>query len=146
MLQMSDTVSIMPLQREHLPQVQRLINTHLSAMVPGWALSAAFIARRLQRNPAQDTLDPWVRACTALCAIARQRVVAAAHLLRYGDGPEVGPRRRARLVPGVAGRPAAPPPPPPPPPPAPVTAGNGQRSSAAGAPPDGRFHYVRRDQ
>lgn len=27
---------------------------------------------------------------TTLCGILRQRVVAAAHLLRYGAGPEVG--------------------------------------------------------
>ncbi len=89
MNQNSPIVFIEPLQQAHLPQLQELINMHLSTMVPCWALPEAFIASRLHRNPGQYILDPWVWERTTFCALVRQRVVAAAHLLRYGTGPEV---------------------------------------------------------
>ena len=82
-------VFIEPLRDTHLEQVQVLINMHLSTMVPGWFLPEAFISSRLHRNPWQHTLDPWVRERATLCALQKQRVAAAAHLLRYGNGPEV---------------------------------------------------------
>jgi GNAT superfamily N-acetyltransferase len=78
-------------QLAHLPQVQALANAHMGALVPGWALPETFIASRLQRDPGEYVVDPWVIARTTLCAIERQRVVAVAHLLRYGSGVEVGP-------------------------------------------------------
>jgi GNAT superfamily N-acetyltransferase len=84
-------VVIEPFQEAHLFRVQLLINMHLSTMAPGWGLPEAFIARCLHRNPYQETTDPWVRERMTLCALQKQRVVAAAHLLRYGNGPEVNP-------------------------------------------------------
>jgi ribosomal protein S18 acetylase RimI-like enzyme len=83
-------MQIEPLRNEHLIQLQALINAHLSAVVPGWALPAAFIADRLHHDPRQYVLDPWVTERTTLCALDRQRVVAAAHVLRYGTTAEVG--------------------------------------------------------
>ncbi len=78
----------------HLPQLQALVNAHLSTLAPGWALPEQFIASRLRRDPGESVVDPWVIARVTLCAIERQRVVAAAHLLRYGSGAEVnGPYR-----------------------------------------------------
>jgi GNAT superfamily N-acetyltransferase len=78
----------------HLPQVQRLVNAHLSTLAPGWALPEHVIVSRLQRDPGEFIVDPWVIARATLCALERQRVVAAAHLLRYGSGVEVnGPYR-----------------------------------------------------
>jgi GNAT superfamily N-acetyltransferase len=82
-------IHIEPFQPLHLPQVQALVNAHLSAMVPGWALPEAYIASKLQRDPGEYVVDPWIIGRTTLCAIQRQRVVGAAHLLRYGSGPEV---------------------------------------------------------
>jgi GNAT superfamily N-acetyltransferase len=82
-------VLIEPVRDTHLEQVQALINVHLSTMVPGWVLPVTFISIRLDRNPGQYIIDPWVRERVALCALQKQRVVAAAHLLRYGNGPEV---------------------------------------------------------
>jgi GNAT superfamily N-acetyltransferase len=81
-------------QPAHLPQIQALVNAHMSALVAGWALPEAFIASRLQRDPGEYVVDPWVAARMTLCAIERQRVVAVAHLLRYGGGVEVGPAYR----------------------------------------------------
>jgi GNAT superfamily N-acetyltransferase len=89
MVQNRSMVFIETLRDMHLEQVQTLINMHLSTMVPGWALPEPFIASRLLRNPWQYILDPWVRERVTLCALQGQRVVAAAHLLHYGNGPEV---------------------------------------------------------
>ncbi len=91
MVQDGSTVSIEPLQETHLFRVQLLINMHLSTVAPGWGLPETVIAKCLSRNPYQETTDPWVRERVTLCALQKQRVVAAAHLLRYGDGPEVNP-------------------------------------------------------
>ncbi len=91
MTQTRSAIFIEPLRDTHLFQVQLLINRHLSAIVPGWALPEAFIASNLQRNPRENIIDPWVRERITLCACQRQYVVAAAHLLRYGNGPEVNP-------------------------------------------------------
>ena len=82
---------VAPLDPTHLPQVRDLINAHLGLLVPGWALTETFIASHLQRNPGEAITDPWVRGRTTLCALQGPRLVAAAHLLRYGSGPEVGP-------------------------------------------------------
>jgi GNAT superfamily N-acetyltransferase len=81
--------SIEQFQLNHLPQVQALVNAHMSALVPGWALPEAFIASHLQRDPGEYVVDPWVMTRVTLCAIERQRVIAVAHLLRYGSGMEV---------------------------------------------------------
>jgi hypothetical protein len=72
-------------QLAHLPHVRALVNAHLSSLAPGWALAEQFIASRLQRDPGEFIIDPWVTARVTLCAIERQRVIAAAHLLRYGS-------------------------------------------------------------
>lgn len=76
---------------EHLPHVTTLVNTHLGAIVPGWAVPQPWLADCLRRNPGEYVVDPWVIARSTMVAIERQRVVAAAHLLRYGSGPEVNP-------------------------------------------------------
>lgn len=77
-------------QPSHLPQLRELMNQHLSAVVPGWALPEAEISRYLTRNPDQYVIDPWVVERQTLCVLERERVVAAAHLLRYGEGGEIG--------------------------------------------------------
>jgi GNAT superfamily N-acetyltransferase len=82
-------ITIESLQLQHLPQVQALVNVHLSALMPGWSVTEAFIAGQIRRNPGQYITDPWVIERATLCAVERQRVVAAAHLLRYGTDPEV---------------------------------------------------------
>lgn len=45
-------IHVEPFQPLRLPQVRALINAHLSAMVPGWALPEAYIAGKLERDPA----------------------------------------------------------------------------------------------
>ena len=78
------------LEPEHLPQLLELVNLHVAAVVPGWALSEAFLAQHLGRDFTQPITDPWVRERKTLCAFDAGRLLAAAHLLRYGGGPDVG--------------------------------------------------------
>lgn len=81
--------SILPFHPSHCFQVRELVNAHLGAVIPGWALPDAAILDRLSSDPGEYIVDPWVTERVTLCALDRQRVVAIAHILRFGDGPEV---------------------------------------------------------
>jgi hypothetical protein len=83
------TVRVQPFERAHLPQLLGLVNLHLAAVVPGWAITEKFLAETLERNHTEYITDPWVEERVTLCAVKGHRVLAAAHLLRYGTGPEV---------------------------------------------------------
>jgi hypothetical protein len=91
---MSSTTEVVPLAPDHLDQLTELLNAHLDAVVPGFALPAAYLAERLTRDPGEAVVDPWVVRRRTLVAVERYRVVAAAHLLRYGATPDVGPAFR----------------------------------------------------
>ena len=82
---------ILELQPIHLEQVQYLVNGHLRAVVPGWALPLEYIAFCLKRNPSEYVTDPWVWERKSLVALKEGRVCGAAHLLKYGaDSPASG--------------------------------------------------------
>ncbi len=99
-------MQIQPFDGTLLPSLQQLVNLHLTAALPGWALSETAIARHLVRDDHQPLTDPWVDERATLCATARERVLAAAHLLRYGDRPEVGDfYRGVGTIAWVVGRP-----------------------------------------
>ncbi|MEO8612742.1 MAG: GNAT family N-acetyltransferase [Chloroflexota bacterium] len=74
----------------YLPNLQTLINRHLEAVIPGWALPAQAILQHLSRNHHEPIIDPWVIERKTLCAVENGRLLAAAHLLRYGDSENVG--------------------------------------------------------
>ncbi len=76
-------------EHAYLPWLLDLVNVHLSVAVPGWALTGEFLAEHLERNHDEYLTDPWVVERETICAVEGYRVLAAAHLLRYGDGPEV---------------------------------------------------------
>lgn len=84
-------MSVQPFDSRALPQLQALINLHLGAVVPGWALPVEAIAHSLVRDDSEPTTDPWVAERATLCVMRGYTVLAAAHLLRYGAGPEVNP-------------------------------------------------------
>src|SRR5690349_5016980 len=87
-------VSVVPFDPNdpvQLSSLRELINAHLGLLVPGWALTEPFIAEHLHHNPGQAITDPWVQDRVTLCALHGSRLVAAAHLLHYGSGAEVGP-------------------------------------------------------
>lgn len=81
---------VVSFEHDHLPQLLELVNLHLSAVVPGWALTADFLFEHLKRDHTEPITDPWAVGRTTLCVVDKGRVISAAHLLRYGDGEEVG--------------------------------------------------------
>lgn len=70
-------------------QVTSLVNAHIAAVVPAVAVSVSGLMSQLEREPGEFIVDPWVTERVTLVAEQRQRVVAAAHLLRYADDARV---------------------------------------------------------
>ncbi|HEY3612775.1 MAG TPA: GNAT family N-acetyltransferase [Gaiellales bacterium] len=83
-------VLIRPFQRRDREQVTELVNAHVGVALPGVSLSVNAVMSQLEREPGEIIVDPWVEERTTLVAVERERVVAAAHLLRYADHGRVG--------------------------------------------------------
>jgi GNAT superfamily N-acetyltransferase len=83
-------ILIRPFQRHDRDQVTELVNTHIGAVLPGVSISVNAVMSQLEREPGEIIVDPWVRERATLVAIERDRVVAAAHLLRYAGDERVG--------------------------------------------------------
>jgi hypothetical protein len=64
-------------------QLAKLVNAHAQAVVPGIGVSVAALLSSLEREPGEYIVDPWVRERVTLVAEQNDRVMAAAHLLRY---------------------------------------------------------------
>ena len=82
---------IRPFNRADRDQLTELVNAHIAAVVPGWGVSTAALLARLEREPNQYVVDPWVIERLTLVAYKRDRLVAAAHLKRYGTDERVMP-------------------------------------------------------
>lgn len=87
-------IEVVPYQPDHLSHVCSLVNTHVSAVVPGWALPAEVIVQGMQRNPGEYIIDPWVAERKTLCVLDNGHVIGVAHLLRYGTEEPVGEHYR----------------------------------------------------
>jgi hypothetical protein len=74
----------------HLRGLQKLINVHLAAAAPGWALPEDYIADRLCHNPDEYIVDPWVIERKTFVAFEDGSIQGAVHLLRYGTEEPVG--------------------------------------------------------
>jgi GNAT superfamily N-acetyltransferase len=83
-------VRVRPFRRADREQLTALVNAHVQAVMPGVSVSVNTVLSQLERDPGEFIVDPWVAERTILVAEQRGRVVAAAHLLRYGAGDEVG--------------------------------------------------------
>jgi GNAT superfamily N-acetyltransferase len=88
------SVQVRPFRRADREQLTALVNAHIQAVMPGVAVSVNTVLSQLERDPGEFIVDPWVAERATLVAEQRGRVVAAAHLLRYGSGEEVGPAYR----------------------------------------------------
>jgi GNAT superfamily N-acetyltransferase len=84
------SVHVRPFRRDDRDQLTALVNAHMQAVVPGVSLSVNAVLSQLEREPGEFIVDPWVIERATLVAEQRGRVAAAAHVLRYGDGTEVG--------------------------------------------------------
>lgn len=83
------TVQVRHFRRSDRDQVTALVNAHVAAVVPGMSVSVQGLLSSLERQPGEFIVDPWVDERVTLVAEQRERVVAAAHLLRYGRGQQV---------------------------------------------------------
>jgi ribosomal protein S18 acetylase RimI-like enzyme len=83
-------VQVRPFRRADREQLTALVNAHVQAVVPGVSVSVNTVLSQLERDPGEFIVDPWVTERMTLVAEQRGRVVAAAHLLRYGGGGDVG--------------------------------------------------------
>jgi len=68
-------------------------------VLPGVSVSVNAVMSQLEREPGEAIVDPWVRERITFVAIERERVVAAAHLLRF-DADESVSELDAELVAG----------------------------------------------
>ena len=84
------SAQVRPFRRADREQLTALVNAHVQAVVPGVAVSVNTVMSQLERDPGEFIVDPWVAERATLVAEQRGRVAAAAHLLRYGAGQEVG--------------------------------------------------------
>jgi hypothetical protein len=91
---MPASVRVRPFHREDRDQLTALVNAHAAAVVPGVSASVNTVISSLERNPEEYVTDPWVAERVTLVAEQRRRIVAAAHLLRYRNDPEVGDEYR----------------------------------------------------
>ena len=84
------SIEVRPFRRSDREQLTALVNAHAAAVVPGATVSVNTVMSQLEREPGEFIVDPWVGERVTLVAEQRQRVVAAAHLLRYADDDRVG--------------------------------------------------------
>jgi len=83
-------IQVRPFNRADRDQLAALVNAHVAAVVPGISVSVQTVLSQLEREPGEFVVDPWVVERATLIAEQRGRIVAAAHLLRYGADEEVG--------------------------------------------------------
>ena len=88
------SVRVRPFHRGDRDQLTRLVNAHAEAVVPGMSASVSAVLGSLERRPAEFIEDPWVSERVTLVAEQRNRVVAAAHLLRYFPDERAGQAAR----------------------------------------------------
>jgi len=78
------TIEVRPFARADRDQVTSLVNAHIAAVIPNLSVSVSTLMSQLERQPEEFVVDPWVQERITLVAVQRSRIVAAAHLLRYG--------------------------------------------------------------
>lgn len=84
------SAQVRPFRRGDRDQLTRLVNAHAEAVIPGMSASVNAVLGSLERQPAEFIEDPWVSERLTLVAEQRNRVAAAAHLLRYFPDERAG--------------------------------------------------------
>ena len=87
-------VQVRPFRRADRDQLTQLVNAHAEAVVPGMSVSVNTVLSSLERQPGEFIVDPWVSERVTLVAEQRNRVAAAAHLLRYYPDDRAGASAR----------------------------------------------------
>lgn len=84
------TFEVRPFTRSDRDQLTALVNAHVASVLPGASVSVNTVLSQLEREPDEFIVDPWVEERMTLVVEQRRRIVAAAHLHRYGSGVHVG--------------------------------------------------------
>lgn len=91
---MSFSPVVRTFRRSDRHQLTDLVNRHAAAVLPGVSTSVNTVLSGLDARPDEYIVDPWVAERLTLLTEHHSRVVAAAHLHRYRDEPDVGPDYR----------------------------------------------------
>jgi GNAT superfamily N-acetyltransferase len=75
--------------RQDRDQLLSLANHHIATVLPGGSILAATLLSAMERDAGEYVIDPWVIDRHTIVGVERDRVVAAAHLKRYGTAPQV---------------------------------------------------------
>jgi len=82
---------IRPFVRTDRDQLLSLVNHHVATVLPGGSIPVSTLLAQLERDSGEYVIDPWVVDRHTIVGIERDRVVAAAHLKRYGSDATVMP-------------------------------------------------------
>jgi GNAT superfamily N-acetyltransferase len=88
------SIEVRRFHRRDREQLTHLVNGHAAAVVPSAGVSVATVLGQLEREPGEFIVDPWVSERVTLVAEQRDRIAAAAHLLRYAPEDRVSPSYR----------------------------------------------------
>jgi GNAT superfamily N-acetyltransferase len=92
------SIEVRPFHRPDRQQLTDLVNAHAQAVVPGLGVSVSALLSELERQPGEFIVDPWVSERVTLVAEQRDRVAAAAHVLRYCADERAGEAYRGAGV------------------------------------------------
>jgi GNAT superfamily N-acetyltransferase len=87
-------IEVRAFRRSDREQLTQLVNAHAAAVVPGMGVSVSTVLSSLERQPGEFIEDPWVSERVTLVAEQRDRVAAAAHLLRHFPDERAGKAAR----------------------------------------------------
>lgn len=76
-------LSVRPFRRSDREQLTGLVNAHIGAVVPGWAVSVNAVLSQLERDTGEHVVEPWVVDRAAFVAVRGDAVVGGAFLKRY---------------------------------------------------------------
>ena len=62
-------IDVRPFSRSDRDQLAHLANAHIGAIVPGWAVPTATLLSRLERDPGEHVVDPWVVGRSTVVAV-----------------------------------------------------------------------------
>ena len=82
-------MEVRPFARRDREQLARLVNAQVAVVLPGAYVPPATLLNDLEHPLGEYIIGPWVTDLATFVATERDRVVAAAHLRRYGDDARV---------------------------------------------------------
>lgn len=85
---------VRPFARHDRDGLTSLVNRHIAALLPGGAVPVATLLSQMERDSTEAIIDPWVIDRHTIVGFEADRVVAAAHLKRYGAEQRVSESHR----------------------------------------------------